>query len=90
METITKEQLQSVILTCTSYSQLQKKLGCHRRILKRMIIQFDLSTSHFLGRAWNRKKKYPIKLVSLDNIFSRELVLSNFSTKKIFTSRKNT
>lgn len=83
----TKEDLEIAAKNSSSVSGLLRELGLkpnggnHRNITQRLN-QFEIDTSHFTGRAWNKGKKIPHSTVRIpdEDVFKRN---SNFQSGKL-------
>jgi Zn finger protein HypA/HybF involved in hydrogenase expression len=82
----TKQQLEPIVASSKSIVEVKRKLNtkCHCRIIKKDILQFNLSTKHFLGQASTRGKifkKDDVKL--LDKILIENSTYTNLGKLKI-------
>ena len=78
----TQEQLIEAVKTSFSYCQTLNKLnvvaaGGNYEVLKKAIKYFDLDSSHFKGRSWNKGNKFPPKRPIEDYFTNKQSILSH-------------
>jgi len=73
-----KDELEPIIKSSVSYQEVFRKLGSksngyYYRIIKQLVVEYNLSTKHFTGQRWNKNKcckgKYaiPLKEILVEN-----------------------
>lgn len=80
-----KEQLIEAVEKSTSYRQVCELIGIAKhggsyRTVKNRINELNLDTSHFLGQAWNKNRKY-IPKKSLEEYFSNKFPIQSLRLK---------
>lgn len=81
----TDEQIANFVKECTSFVQLQKKMGytgtsgSATQTLEKVLIEKGIDYSHFKGHAWNKKEdKKPVKHRDLNRPLSQQTVKNLF------------
>lgn len=82
----TKEELTSAISSSFSIAEVCRKLGIapygsNYRTIHKLIKEYSIDTSHFIGQGWNKGLKKPIKIAKPINEILIEY--STYSSTKL-------
>jgi Zn finger protein HypA/HybF involved in hydrogenase expression len=85
--TYTEEQLREIVSSSYSIAECLKKLnikiaGGNYSTLKERFKDWDIDTSHFRGKGWNKGLKHkPVHLIPLDEILTKDSKYQSYKLK---------
>lgn len=88
----TKEILETVVKNSTSVMEVVTKLGLKKSggnhsHIKRRILEYGINTTHFLGQASNKGKKFPAKY-PIEKYLIKDIDVNSHSLKKRLITEK--